>query len=39
MPASLILLQAVNHGTEHHPQVATILTQLGIDPPAMDGWH
>lgn len=38
LPASLILLQAVNHGTEHRSQVATILTQLGIEPPEMDGW-
>lgn len=38
MPASLVLLQAVNHGTEHRSQIATILTQLGIEPPAMDGW-
>jgi uncharacterized damage-inducible protein DinB len=38
MPASLLLLQAVNHGTEHRSQVATILTQLGIEPPDMDGW-
>lgn len=38
MPASLLLLQAVNHGTEHRSQVATILTQLGLVPPEMDGW-
>jgi uncharacterized damage-inducible protein DinB len=38
MPVSLFLLQAVNHGTEHRSQVATILTQLGIQPPEMDGW-
>jgi len=38
MPASLILIQAVNHGTEHRSQIATILTQLGIQPPEMDGW-
>ena len=38
MPASLILLQAVNHGTEHRSQVATILTGIGIEPPEMDGW-
>ena len=38
MPASLLLLQAVNHGTEHRSQVATILTQLGVVPPEMDGW-
>ena len=38
MPASLFLLQAVNHGTEHRSQVATVLTQLGVQPPDMDGW-
>ena len=38
MPVSLFLLQAVNHGTEHRSQVATILTHLGIEPPEMDGW-
>jgi uncharacterized damage-inducible protein DinB len=38
MNGSLILLQAVNHGTEHRSQVATILTQLGVEPPNMDGW-
>ena len=38
MPVSLFLLQAINHGTEHRSQVATILTQLGVEPPNMDGW-
>jgi uncharacterized damage-inducible protein DinB len=38
MPVSLFLLQAINHGTEHRSQVATILTQLGFEPPNMDGW-
>jgi uncharacterized damage-inducible protein DinB len=38
MPVTLFLLQAVNHGTEHRSHVATILTQLGITPPYMDGW-
>jgi uncharacterized damage-inducible protein DinB len=38
MPVSLFLLQAVNHGTEHRSQVATILTHLGVEPPEMDGW-
>ena len=38
MPVSLFLIQAVNHGTEHRSQVATILTQLGVEPPEMDGW-
>jgi len=38
MPVSLFLLQAINHGTEHRSQVATILTQLGVEPPNLDGW-
>ena len=38
MPVSLYLLQAVNHGTEHRSQVASILTQVGVEPPEMDGW-
>jgi uncharacterized damage-inducible protein DinB len=38
MPVSLFLLQAINHGTEHRSQVATILTQPGFQPPKMDGW-
>ena len=39
IPASVILVQAINHATEHRAHAATILTQLGIQPPAMDGWH
>lgn len=38
LPGALLLLQAVNHATEHRSQISTILTQLGIEPPAMDGW-
>lgn len=36
--ANLVKVQAINHATEHRAQVATILTQLGIEPPEMDGW-
>ena len=38
VPASVVLLQAINHATEHRAHAATILTQLGIYPPTMDGW-
>lgn len=38
MPVPLFLVQAINHGTEHRSQVATILTQLGLEPPDMAGW-
>ncbi|MEO5705143.1 MAG: DinB family protein [Candidatus Limnocylindrales bacterium] len=36
--ASVILVQAINHATEHRAHATTILTQLGIQPPAIDGW-
>ncbi len=38
LPAGIVLIQAINHATEHRAQVATILTQQGITPPEMDGW-
>jgi uncharacterized damage-inducible protein DinB len=33
-----LMTQAINHATEHRAQVATILTQQGIEPPDMSGW-
>lgn len=39
IPASVILVQAIDHGREHRTHAATIPTQLGIDPPVMDGWQ
>jgi uncharacterized damage-inducible protein DinB len=39
VPTSVVLVQAINHATEHRSQAATILTQLGIEPPPMDGWN
>lgn len=38
VPAFVILLQAVNHATEHRIHIATILTQLGRTPPELDLW-
>lgn len=38
IPVSGILVQAINHATEHRAHVATILTQLEIQPPEVDGW-
>ena len=34
-----LMVQAVTHSTEHRTQVATILTQLGMEPPDMSGWR
>ena len=38
VPTSVVLLQAINHATEHRAHAATILTQLRIEPPLIDGW-
>jgi len=35
---TVILTQVINHATEHRAQIMTILTQLGIQPPALDSW-
>lgn len=39
IPATVILVQAINHATEHRAHATTILTQLGIVPPVIDGWE
>jgi uncharacterized damage-inducible protein DinB len=38
VPKTILLTQAINHASEHRAQVMAILTQLGIEPPALDGW-
>lgn len=38
LPVWLLLVQAIYHATDHRSQVATILTQQGIEPPSIDGW-
>lgn len=38
VPSTILLTQAINHATEHRAQIMAILTQLGIQPPELDGW-
>lgn len=38
VPKAVILTQVINHATEHRAQIMAILTQLGIEPPVLDGW-
>ena len=38
VPKTILLTQAINHATEHRAQIMAILTQLGIQPPELDGW-
>jgi uncharacterized protein (TIGR02246 family) len=37
-PMSVRLAQAVHHGTDHRSQIATALTNLGVEPPDIDVW-
>lgn len=34
----VVMLQAINHATEHREQICSMLTALGITPPDLDGW-
>ena len=34
----VILVQIINHATEHREQIKNMLTALGITPPDIDGW-
>lgn len=34
-----LMVQAINHATEHRTQVSAIITQLGLEPPDMSGWR
>ncbi len=38
LPVGILLIQAINHATEHRAQIMTILTQLGIEPPDLGSW-
>ena len=38
LPVAVIYVQAINHATEHRSQIATILTQQGVEPPDFSGW-
>jgi uncharacterized damage-inducible protein DinB len=38
LPISTVLIQVINHATEHRSQIATILTQQDVEPPDVSGW-
>jgi len=35
----VILVQAINHATEHREQIKSMLTALGVTPPEIAGWE
>jgi len=34
----VVMVQIINHATEHREQICSMLNALGITPPDMDGW-
>ena len=34
----VVMVQAINHATEHREQIKSMLSSLGITPPDIDGW-
>jgi uncharacterized damage-inducible protein DinB len=34
----VVMVQVINHATEHREQICSMLSALGIPPPDMDGW-
>lgn len=38
MSASIPMMQAIHHAHDHRSQVATVLTQQGIEPPDLSAW-
>lgn len=34
----VVMVQAINHATEHREQINSMLSALGVTPPDLDGW-
>jgi len=34
----VVMVQAINHATEHREQISSMLSALGVTPPELDGW-
>ena len=34
----VLMVQIINHATEHHEQIKSMLSALGVIPPDIDGW-
>jgi uncharacterized damage-inducible protein DinB len=35
----VVMVQAINHATEHREQIKSMLSSLGVTPPRIDGWE
>jgi uncharacterized damage-inducible protein DinB len=34
----VVMVQIINHATEHREQIKSMLSALGVNPPSIDGW-
>ena len=34
----VVIIQVINHATEHREQICSMLSALGVTPPVLDGW-
>jgi uncharacterized damage-inducible protein DinB len=34
----VVMVQAINHATEHREQIKSMLSAVGVTPPEIDGW-
>lgn len=34
----VLMVQVINHATEHREQISSMLSNLGVTPPDLDGW-
>ena len=34
----VIIVQVINHATEHREQIKSVMSALGVEPPRIDGW-
>jgi uncharacterized damage-inducible protein DinB len=34
----VVIVQVINHATEHREQICSMLSALGVTPPDLDGW-
>jgi uncharacterized damage-inducible protein DinB len=34
----MVMVQIIDHGTEHREQIKSMITALGVTPPSIDGW-
>jgi uncharacterized damage-inducible protein DinB len=35
----VVMLQVINHATEHREQIKSMLSAVGVTPPDIDGWN